>query len=86
VSFDNWTTGDSVIHHLNISIFNERDSADQPSGFWIACIEPSAENTFWGATPLVAAMRTAVYAGVRRRGARRLGRILTAQLTRSVTV
>jgi hypothetical protein len=62
VSSIDWTTGDSIIHHLNISIFNERDPADQPSGFCIACIEPSAESTFWGATPMIAAMRTAVYA------------------------
>jgi hypothetical protein len=56
------TTGGRVICHLNISIFNDYDPADRPTGFWMACIEPSAQSTIWGATPLIAAMSTAVYA------------------------
>ncbi len=57
-----WNVGSHVIRHFNVSIFHELDSTNRPTGFWMACIEPSAASTFWGATPLIAAMRTAVYA------------------------
>jgi hypothetical protein len=58
-----WEVGGRVIQDFNISIFHELDSTNRPTGFWMACIEPWAETTFWGATPLVAAMRAAVYSG-----------------------
>lgn len=56
-----WTVGGRIIDKLSISIFHELDSTNRPTGFWLACIEPWAESTFCGATPLIAAMRTAVY-------------------------
>src|ERR1700741_628658 len=56
-----WDVGGRIIDKLSISIFHELDSTNRPTGCWMACIGPWAESTFWGATPLVAAMRAAVY-------------------------
>lgn len=57
-----WTQGGRVIERLRISTRYEPDSAsDEPTGYWYAHIQPVAEYVFWGATPLVAAMRAAVH-------------------------
>jgi hypothetical protein len=57
-----WSQGGTVIERLTISTVYEADSAaDFPHGTWIAYIQPVNERMFFGATPLVAAMRAAVH-------------------------
>ena len=57
-----WSQGGPIIDALNISVVFEPDSAaDEPTGTWTAYIQPVNDGMFWGATPLVAAMRAAVH-------------------------
>jgi len=57
-----WTQGGSVVERLNISVIYEPDSAaDEPAGTWTAYIQPVKDGMFWGARPLIAAMRAAVH-------------------------